>query len=417
MTIRKTPHALAILMLAFLAGCDHAAEQDHAHGHGHEAEAHDDYERGPNGGRLLADGPFALEITIFEAGVPPQFRIYPSLDGQPVDPAQVELTIELERLGGPVDRFRFRPEADYLVGDGVVTEPHSFDVRVAAAHRGNRFAWDYQSHEGRTTIAAEMARAAGVAVAPAGPAMIEETLDVLGRVDLAPGARAELRARFPGQVVAVYKTVGEGVAAGERLARVESNESLQAYDIVSPMDGVVLEGRTNVGDVAGNAALFVVGDPARLSIDFHVFPKDLHRVALGQPVQIRSIDGRLTGTTRIAAFLPTKELETQTVLARAPLSNPDGGWMPGMTVGGDIVVGREEVPLAVRTAALQRFRDFTVVFARIGETYEVRMLKLGRQTPEWTEVLGGIRPGRDYVTENSFLIKADVEKSGASHDH
>ena len=82
-----------------------------------------------------------------------------------------------------------------------------------------------------------------------------------------------------------------------------------------------------------------------------------------------------------------------------------------------MVVNREEVPLAVRTEALQRFRDFQVVFAKIGETYEVRMLDLGRQTEEWTEVLGGIEGGQEYVTVNSFLIKADVEKDGASHDH
>jgi cobalt-zinc-cadmium efflux system membrane fusion protein len=71
----------------------------------------------------------------------------------------------------------------------------------------------------------------------------------------------------------------------------------------------------------------------------------------------------------------------------------------------------------VRTQALQRFRDFTVVYARVGETYEVRMLELGRQTPEWTEVLGGLDPGVEYVSENALLIRADVEKSGASHDH
>ena len=75
------------------------------------------------------------------------------------------------------------------------------------------------------------------------------------------------------------------------------------------------------------------------------------------------------------------------------------------------------MPLAVRTDALQRFRDFTVVYAQVGDTYEVRMLDLGRQTPEWTEVLGGIDPGVTYVSENAFLITADVMKSGASHDH
>jgi cobalt-zinc-cadmium efflux system membrane fusion protein len=53
----------------------------------------------------------------------------------------------------------------------------------------------------------------------------------------------------------------------------------------------------------------------------------------------------------------------------------------------------------------------------VGDTYEVRMLDIGRRTEEWVEVLGGLRPGEEYVTQNSFLIKADIEKSGASHDH
>jgi cobalt-zinc-cadmium efflux system membrane fusion protein len=45
------------------------------------------------------------------------------------------------------------------------------------------------------------------------------------------------------------------------------------------------------------------------------------------------------------------------------------------------------------------------------------MLELGRQNRDWVEVLGGIEPGTQYVTDNSYLIKADIEKSGASHDH
>ena len=32
-------------------------------------------------------------------------------------------------------------------------------------------------------------------------------------------------------------------------------------------------------------------------------------------------------------------------------------------------------------------------------------------------VQGGIEAGALYVTANSFLVKADIEKSGASHDH
>jgi len=47
----------------------------------------------------------------------------------------------------------------------------------------------------------------------------------------------------------------------------------------------------------------------------------------------------------------------------------------------------------------------------------VRMLDLGRRTDEWTEVLGGIEPGTTYVVDGAFLIRADIDKSGASHDH
>jgi cobalt-zinc-cadmium efflux system membrane fusion protein len=32
-------------------------------------------------------------------------------------------------------------------------------------------------------------------------------------------------------------------------------------------------------------------------------------------------------------------------------------------------------------------------------------------------VLGGLAPGTEYVVAGSYLVKADIEKAGASHDH
>jgi cobalt-zinc-cadmium efflux system membrane fusion protein len=105
------------------------------------------------------------------------------------------------------------------------------------------------------------------------------------------------------------------------------------------------------------------------------------------------------------------------VVARARIPNPHDAWRPGMAVVGEVVVAQREVPLAVKVSGLQRFRDFTVVFAQVGETYEVRMLELGDRDDTSAEVLGGLKPGTAYVSEQSFLIRADIEKSGASHDH
>jgi cobalt-zinc-cadmium efflux system membrane fusion protein len=45
------------------------------------------------------------------------------------------------------------------------------------------------------------------------------------------------------------------------------------------------------------------------------------------------------------------------------------------------------------------------------------MLELGRSDANRVEVLGGLAPGELYVVSNSYLIKADIEKSGAAHEH
>src|SRR3546814_7325429 len=74
----------------------------------------------------------SVEVSIFENGTEPQFRVFPTQGGKPVDPKTVQLAITLTRLGGDIDRFSFRPQDRFLAGQGVVTEPHSFDVEVVA---------------------------------------------------------------------------------------------------------------------------------------------------------------------------------------------------------------------------------------------------------------------------------------------
>jgi len=411
-----TTRALGLALFiaaATLAGCGPASDMPSGE-HGAAAE---EFERGSHRGRMLRTGDFALEITIFESGVPPEFHVYPYDGGKPVDPSKVALTIDLKRLGGRVDRFPFKPEKDYLKGEGTVVEPHSFDVVVTATFGGKKHNWSYASYEGRTTIADAAATNAGVKTDTAGPATVKLTIELLGTVDLAPGAKAELRARFPGRVLSVSKNIGDLVSAGEELARVESNESLQSYAITSPTDGVVLSRAVNRGDVTGDGVLFAVGNPAKLIAEFHVFDRDAASVKAGQAVRIASLDGKTVVDTVIASITPFKDPATQTVMARATFDNAGKGFLPGMQATGAVVVEEVQVPLAVKTAGIQPFRDFEVVYAKVGETYEVRMLEIGRRSAEWTEVLGGIEPGEVYVSENSFLIRADIEKSGASHDH
>lgn len=409
----RLPAALiaALLLPLPLAACGKPAPE------ASEGAAEAAFERGRHNGRLLRDGDFAIEVTIFEDGVPPEFRVYAYRGDKPVAPGDVGLTVELRRLDGEVNRFAFAAEEDYLRGNGRVVEPHSFDVTVVAREGGRSHKWQYASYEGRVTIPAAAARAAGMTVERAGPAEIAETLELVGRVELDPAGTAEVGAKFPGRVVAVNANVGDQVRAGQWLARVESSESMQVYAVTAPISGVITERSTNIGHVAGGEPLFVIADPSRTTATFPVFPRDMERVRPGQSVQLGLLEGSRSVASTIRDFRPVADPMTGSLVARAALANPDGFWRPGMAVKGIVTVDRRSVPLAVRTEALQGFRDFTVVFAQVRDSYEVRMLDLGARGPEWTEVRSGIKPGQAYVAKGSYVIKADIEKSGASHDH
>ncbi len=411
---RMAPLAL-LLAAGLLAGCGKGADAPAEPGH---AVAAGDYKRGPHRGRMLRDGDFALEMTIFEDGVPPEFHVYAYSKGKPIDPKAVQVSVELIRLGGKIDRFAFTPQQDYLRGAGTVVEPHSFDVKVRATEGGRTHQWSYASYEGRTTIAAEAAKAGGVATEKAGPAVVGDLVDMAGRVEVTPEGQGEVRAWYPGRIMAMNVGLGQTVRRGQVLARVESSNSLQTYSIPAPIGGVIVQKNANVGDVADSQALYVIADPTKLHAEFFVYPRDAEKIRVGQPVEVRSLSGEIHLKAAVEAILPTADVASQTLMAHVHLPPGAGAsFRPGMGVEGSFQVSAKSVPLAVRTRALQRFRDFTVVFAKVGNTYEVRMLELGAQTPEWTEVLGGLEPGTEYVTDGAFLIRADVEKSGASHDH
>jgi cobalt-zinc-cadmium efflux system membrane fusion protein len=99
------------------------------------------------------------------------------------------------------------------------------------------------------------------------------------------------------------------------------------------------------------------------------------------------------------------------------LSNPDGDWRPGLFVTGEVLFEEAEVPLAVRPGAIQTLRDRTVVFINEGNFYEPLVVKTGRSDADWVEIISGMKAGQRYVAKGSFIIKADILKSGAAHDH
>ena len=375
-------------------------------------------EKGPHGGRLLKKGNITAEITIFEKGTPPHFRIYALKDNQPLAPSQFRLSINLKRLNGDVQTIHFKPVNEFQQSEEVIEEPHSFDVAVTLSLLNHQYQWAYASYEGRITLPPEVANAAGIKVLQAKPVHLQKKLEVVGIITPNRETLAPIYARYPGLIKDLNKKLGDVVEKGERLATVESNESLQEYPIHSPINGTIVRKRETVGEMAKeDSPIYVVADLSTVWADLTLYRKDAKLVKKGMPVKIMSDEGSAMAESTVSYISPLGIEDSQTILARAILSNTDHLWLPGIYINAIITIAEKEAPVAVRTSAIQRLRDWDVVFIKQGNTYEAAPVTLGENDGEWVEILSGLKAGQTYVAENSFFLKADLGKSEASHDH
>lgn len=420
MNLRLPSAALALTFLLTACGTSspstesgHADVEDGAH-----AES-DTPRKGDRGGRLLEQNGFAVELAIAEDGTPPKYKAWLYRDGKPLPPSAGAVEVRLKRLGNVAENHALKPQADgSLMAASIVGEPHSFDVEVVAQINGTALGWAYPSYEGRTQIAEAVAQDAGIRVAPAGPGVIADEHEVQGLMTPVESRIAKAAARFPGPVRELNANVGDTVRAGQVLATIESNLSLTTYTVTAPIAGVVLTRNAAVGSVASEGApLFEVTDLSSLWVDLHIFGADAQHIRPGVPVTVTRMSDGATAQTTLERVLPGTATASQSTVARATIANTDGLWRPGSAVKARITVEQQPAPIVVPLAALQGFRDWDVVFIRIGDTYEIRPVELGKRDARRVEVLTGLNAGDQVVVEQSYLVKADIEKSGASHDH
>ncbi len=310
-------------------------------------------------------------------------------------------------------------------GDGDAHDEHGHDSHEKEdshddhGHGGEAHGDEHgdEHEEGKTEIAPDGAKKAGISIEKAAPVMIGKVIPLTGRITINQNAKAEVRARFPGIVRSVKANLGEQVKKGQVLAVVESNESLKDYNVTAPIDGTILARNTNLGDVANGEPLFTIADLSTVWAKFHIFPKDADMVAAQQSVRVHTLDEGKEQDATISMLFPTADALSQTLVAIVPMDNKNSMWRPGTTIEGDVTVSQKQVSLAVRESALQSMEDQTVVFVKMGDSYEMKPVKTGVSDGRYIEITSGLNAGQSYVSEGSFVIKADILKSGAAHEH
>lgn len=260
--------------------------------------------------------------------------------------------------------------------------------------------------------------AAGIELLQAGPATLRDSLVLNGIIQPNQEALVQVTPRFPGVVREIRKRVGDQVEKGELLAKIESNQSLTVYEMRAPIAGTVIDRQVSLGEYASEQKpAFIVADISTVWVDFAIYRRDLQKVRVGDAVFIDVGDGEAPIETKLSYLSPVGSADTQSTLARAIVGNESGRLRPGLFIRGKLVLSAKPVAVAVKNSALQTWENRSVIFVRNGNKFEPRDVELGSRDAEQVEVVFGLMEGETYAGRNSFVIKAELAKGSATHEH
>jgi cobalt-zinc-cadmium efflux system membrane fusion protein len=534
--------------------------------------------RGKHGGWLFTEEDFKVEVEIFEDGIPPQFRVYVT-STEPVRIEEVRLNIILKRLDR-VDSIGFKPSGDYLLGDKVVAEPHSFEMIVNAEWKGKNYQWQLSQLEGRAEFSPEAIQNAGLIFKKIGPGKLMTKIRLPGEVGLNEEKVVHIVPRVDGVVKKVFKDLGDQVSRGEIIAILESRElaevkidyltrikqtdmaradleretqvfentksmldlleqeldqediylklkdlvigksrellipasaklnlaksihirekkllregisseseylmalenfksaearyialrekisydgewslrekkktmeidqlNLQTanqkllalgltpyevkllpeqdeqhftqYELRATLNGTVIEKHLTTGEaVKKDDDIFLLADLTEVWVNFAIPAKEIKKVRLGQKVLFK--DGPKTLQAKLSYLSAIIDEKTRTVTGRVVIPNKKGDFRPGGYVTVELIIAERKVLVVVEPDAIQSYRDWSVVFVKYGSQLEARPLQLGENDGNRVEILQGLKADEEYVAVNSYAVKAEIEKSGATHSH
>ncbi|PHV47473.1 efflux transporter periplasmic adaptor subunit [Janthinobacterium sp. BJB301] len=223
---------------------------------------------------------------------------------------------------------------------------------------------------------------------------------------------AEIAVQNAQQKLSALGASGSGSGTGA------SKGPLNRYDIRAPFDGMVLEKHITLGEaVKEDANIFVISDLSTVWAEIAVPAKDLATVRMGGKAEVKAsaFDASAQGTiTYVGALLGE---QTRTAKARISLLNPDMAWRPGLFVTVEVVSGEADAPVTVHSTAIQTVEDKPVVFVQVKDGYQATPVVLGRSDGTLTHIKQGLAAGTPYAAQGSFVLKSELGKDSAGHEH
>ena len=264
---------------------------------------------------------------------------------------------------------------------------------------------------GTISLSPEARANIGLAIAFAEERVIERTLLVNATLKVIPDREAFVSSRVQGKVTEVRANVGDVVGRGEPLVRLQSlqiAETPPTLEVLSPLDGVVLERSVTVGQtIDASTSLMHVADLSHLLAQADVYETDLASVRLGQPVRltVAAFRGQLF-TGRIVRLSDIIDPERRTLRVFIDVRNTrDRALKPEMFAQVSVIIGSSGRLVAVPNEAVQSDGAERFVFVQNGDGYLRQNVVVGERNDQYTAIRSGIVAGDMVVTRGAAELK------------
>jgi len=212
---------------------------------------------------------------------------------------------------------------------------------------------------------------------------------------------------------------------------IATGEIAPRYTIRAAIGGQVVQREITLGELVNpdRESLMVLADTSTLWVLADVPEARLPSISQGSQAWITVGSDASSKYEGIVAFIApvvdptTRTAQVRIEVPRAALGN--GAMRPGMFAQAEIVAaeagGAEPTPLiAVPQEAVQTVEGGPAVFVPVaGEpnTFQKRALRIGPTVGGLVPILAGLVEGEKYVEAGSFILKAELGKGSAAHEH
>lgn len=220
--------------------------------------------------------------------------------------------------------------------------------------------------------------------------------------------------------------LGMDQASVEKLS--DTGEVHPRLAVIAPLPGRVVEREVTLGELVHpeKEALIVLADTTTLWVLADVPEARLPQVSIGAAAWLKS--GAASGHKHegtVSYVSPMVDPRTRSAQVRVAVQCEHGTLLPGMFVQVELTATDQADPdpppvVAVPEDALQTVEGVPSVFVPVPNepnTFSKRPVTVGKPVAGLVPVYSGLVEGESFVASGSFVLKAELGKASAAHEH